>query len=433
MGCHHAKALQLNQFIRTGKTERVLNELAFFDPSKRDPTGASPFFTACMCGEHDLVEAMMNGKRGSCIDSDHMSEALWRMCGGNVDVKIVSLLLDHRRWGGRFAKADYSDAKSLDTALHQLSRKSYGTRPEENVKRVYCIEILAKSGFDVRAKNVDKKTPLAVALHHQFERAAVKLIELGADLMTVTKHMKSSKIASKCWCSSSMLEKYAFQHPLFVDRLRKEFMAEFDPDMSGELDKKELLRFIAFHVKMAFKAGMNPVGDAFADDGSLEIEQIEKLLVERCPDLIQQYHALDDDNNGVFHWDELLPIIKDFYAKLWTHSRPATAGKDEYLSDEDEEKMKILLEPILSSTTKLPQVKTNDGSLRSSKYVAQTNNGSTRKPQNLKTVKTAAPIGPLPNGWKAHLDSKSGKYYYHNSDTGATVWKRPRSDIVKRD
>lgn len=124
-------------------------------------------------------------------------------------------------------------------------------------------------------------------------------------------------------------------------------MQMFDVNGDGELDRTELTAFIASHVKMAFKAGLMPTQEFF-DDGSLEISQIESLLETRCKDMLKGYFSLDKDADGTYvvlllvvdtsstlisqvallglrsySWDELLPIVQDFYTNLWNQDRPA--------------------------------------------------------------------------------------------------------------
>jgi len=114
----------------------------------------------------------------------------------------------------------------------------------------------------------------------------------------------------------------AFRYPKFIRGLRRQFMQMFDVNGDGELDREELTHFIASHVKMAFKAGLMPTQEFF-DDGSLEISQIESLLETRCKDMLKGYFAMDKDADGTYSWEELLPIVKDFYTNLWNQSRPA--------------------------------------------------------------------------------------------------------------
>ena len=87
-------------------------------------------------------------------------------------------------------------------------------------------------------ENIKSETPLDVALQTEFERGACNIIMGGGDLMHVTKFMKLSKINSENWVANSVLAKYAFKHPLYLKKIKQQFHQEFDPDGSGELDKK---------------------------------------------------------------------------------------------------------------------------------------------------------------------------------------------------
>ena len=151
-------------------------------------------------------------------------------------------------------------------------------------------------------ENIKSEIPLDVALQSEFERGACNIIMGGGDLMHVTKFMKLSKINSENWVANSVLAKYAFKHPLYLKKIKQQFHQEFDPDGSGELDKKELLRFIAFHVKIAFQNGQKPVTEFNDDDGSLEISDIMRLLETRCQSYLEQFHVLDEDQSGTFGW-----------------------------------------------------------------------------------------------------------------------------------
>ena len=137
-------------------------------------------------------------------------------------------------------------------------------------------------------ENIKSETPLDVALQTEFERGACNIIMGGGDLMHVTKFMKLSKINSENWVANSVLAKYAFKHPLYLKKIKQQFHQEFDPDGSGELDKKELLRFIAFHVKIAFQNGQKPVTEFNDDDGSLEISDIKEKITYRLSKIINR-------------------------------------------------------------------------------------------------------------------------------------------------
>lgn len=46
-----------------------------------------------------------------------------------------------------------------------------------------------------------------------------------------------------------MLARFAFSSPNFLERLKKDFMKKFDADKNGYLDQKEMIRFLAYHVR----------------------------------------------------------------------------------------------------------------------------------------------------------------------------------------
>ena len=73
-------------------------------------------------------------------------------------------------------------------------------------------------------ENVRSETSLDIALQTEFERAAVAIIQGGGDLMHVTTFMKLSKINSENWVANSMLAKFAFKHPLYLKKLKNNFI-----------------------------------------------------------------------------------------------------------------------------------------------------------------------------------------------------------------
>lgn len=49
-----------------------------------------------------------------------------------------------------------------------------------------------------------------------------------------------------------MLARFAFGSESFLERLKKDFMHKFDADKNGYLDQKEMIRFLAYHVRCFF-------------------------------------------------------------------------------------------------------------------------------------------------------------------------------------
>ena len=152
------------------------------------------------------------------------------------------------------------------------------------------------------------------------ELSPEELEGLELQLTQIQKYLKDHPHDAKNWVANSLLSKFAFKHPVFLKQMKAEFMREFDPDGSGELDKGELLNFIAFHVKMGFKNGMSPVTEFDDKNGTLDIPTIKMLLKQRCPDLIKKYENLDTDGGGTYSWNELLPISQDFYFSMYRYA-----------------------------------------------------------------------------------------------------------------
>ena len=288
-------------------------------------------------------------------------------------------------------------------------------------------------------ENVRSETSLDIALQTEFERAAVAIIHGGGDLMHVTTFMKLSKINSENWVANSILAKFAFKHPLYLKKIKEQFHTEFDPDRSGELDRKELIRFIAFHVKIAFQNGQKPVTEFNDDDGSLEVSDIVRLLETRCQSYLQQYINLDDDQSGTYGWDEIKPVIKQFYSNMWNAQRKEDDGKNEWLSAEEEKELKAKFAAIIANVRTQDSVEhktaldhRQDKAARSVKgkikSVTKSKGQRDKKYVVHKQVRTSGPVAhDLPEGWNAHTDPKSGKQYYHNPKTGVTSWKKPKA------
>ena len=101
------------------------------------------------------------------------------------------------------------------------------------------------------------------------------------------------------------------------------------------------------------------------------------------------YQMFDKDRGGSYSWDELQPIIRDFFGNLWTANRPKEVdeGGDHLLEEQDERK-------IESAAGGGPAVEAP-------------------LPPNWYAVKN-------PNATGAH-----DAVYYANSQTNETMWTRP--------
>ena len=421
----------VNRAIRRKDAESrawIMERIQDIQPEKKDSTGLSPFAQACKCGALDMAEALLKGPNGGNLQRVHFSEALWNCCKGETDCAVASMLLSADRWNGRCADPNWYDRATMSTALHCLAKKRNGLRGRHIAEKVHTVALLSRAGAKFDKKNNHQLTPLDVAMETEFERIGIAMVKGGAPLVQVQTYIKDHPHNAKNWCANSLLSKFAFKHPIFLKQMKSQFMKEFDPDGSGELDKKELLHFIAFHVKIGFQQGMAPVTEF--DGTDLDLPTIELLLKERCPDLVKKYESLDKDGDGTYTWDELLPISQDFYSKLWSKGRPENAGKDEYATAKDEGEVETKCLPLIKKQLIVKPDESGAAKARggkNSKYaVTQVSHTVMAKPKGKEDL-------PLPEGWKEVKDPKSGKTYYYHKDTKKTSWKRPRLEVEEEE
>ncbi len=410
MGCFGSalskEASETNRMIARGG-----ENIPFEKCNEKDGRGICPFVQACSYGRLGLAKSMLESTSAIRLTSDDFTQALVQCCRNITNAGILNVLLTPDIHG-RVANPNYADKNSEDTPLHFLARKRQSLKPRVLAERCYAMRLICRAGGDLKKENADKRTPLEVALHTYFERGAITLIKGGASLLQVQRYIKESPYNADNWVALSMLAKFAFSHPTFLKNLKRDFMREFDPDGSGELDRNELLTFIAFHVQMGFKAGLCPVSE-FKDDGQLDIPTIKKLLKERCKGLLDKYHSLDKDGDGTFSWDELLPITRDFYQKLWAQGKPENAGSDEFCTIPDEQQMEAEYSPLIEGMV-IPSIKSKQTPKASS--AASSHRITVARPTQTQ----------LPDGWKELTDPKTGKKYYHNKELKKTTWTRPK-------
>ena len=404
----------------------IFENLDSIMPRKKNIQGMSPFLTACKSGATKIVEALLKGPHTMTLTPQDFSEGLWHACSGNhTKTDLCKLLLSPTSWDGRCADPNYIDRQTFSTPLHLCARKRSALTGIQVAERCHTVSLLCKAGAKFDAFNADQKTPLEMGIFTAFERGAAALVQGGAPLTQVQQYLKDHPHDNTNWVANSLLSKFAFKHPIFLKQMKEQFMQEFDPDGSGELDRSELLHFIAFHVKMGFKNGMSPVTEFDDKTGDLDIPTIKILLKKRCPDLIAKYESLDTDGDGTYTWTELLPISQDFYSKLWNKDRPKNAGKDEYGTATDEEDLKTRYLPMISSQLRVDGIATklnggngNANGTKGSKYVAPVvGKVAMAKPSKASTA--------LKEGWVEHKDKKTGKSYYYHAELKETTWKRP--------
>lgn len=57
--------------------------------------------------------------------------------------------------------------------------------------------------------------------------------------------------------------------------------------------------------------------------------------------------------------------------------------------------------------------------------VESTSSSSTTAAATTTSSSASASASSLPEPWRQYYDDKTGKYYYHNEETGVTQWERP--------
>ena len=183
---------------------------------------------------------------------------------------------------------------------------------------------------------------------------------------------------------------------------------------------------------------------AFFDDGSLEVDQIEKLIKERANDLLANHKRRTDRNHdGQYGWDELFPLVQDFYANMWNSERPKDAGLDEEYHGEDADirlEQEAARPPSKKEEKPLPEgwvavadPNTLDKQGNPRKYYHHAATGTTTwKRSDCFKDPGAKPEAdkPLPQPWSEVEDKTSGRKYYYNNETRATTWSR--TDCFKK-
>ena len=423
-GSKKMNTMQAIRAIRRGEdgVQAIMDNIADIQPQKKNPLGMSPFLTACKSGRTKVVKAFLEGPNSTLLTNKDFSEGLWQSCSGNhLSTELCSMLMTPAKWNGRTADPNHYDRETMCTPLHLCLKKRTAWDTTQMAERAHTISLLCKSGAKFDMFNTNQKTALEMGIYSEFERGCVALIKGGSPLLQVQTYLKDHPHDKHNWVANSLLSKFAFKHPLFVKQMKEQFMQEFDPDGSGELDKGELLHFIAFHVKMGFKNGMSPVTEFDDKDGNLDIPTIKILLKNRCPDLIKKYESLDTDGGGTYSWNELVPISQDFYSKLWNKDRPETAGKDEYANPVIETELKNKYDNMIKEQIRVDTIAEKGKTQRSgkgSKYAAPV-------VSKTKMAKPSKDSQPLKDGWKEHKDKKTGKSYYYHAETKQTTWKRP--------
>lgn len=343
--------------------------------------GRIPFALAAKLGKARFVKQMFaRDEDRQYLYGMYLDGALLSSCEGQTDSELVALLLSE---GARVNAVDGGDNTALMHAAKKSDDKIVWTQRLESLKPL----VDAKADMDVL--NVDEESAIMLACETMNLKGALRLAAYGADIRHVEKSFKRMTKMKTNWVPGSVLAKFAFEDPKFMTRLKKDFYKRFDKDNNGYLDQPEMTRFIAYHVKMQFKAGLLPTV-AFSDDsGRLGVDQVEQLLKERCKDLLRSYLTMDRDLDGKWEWAEILYVVKDFYTNLWTQNKPAVIEDDRLEGTAEGAAMDAVEKGIVGS---------------------------------------ADEEGQLPANWYAVEDKNTGKIYYANSVTQETTWERPKDN-----
>ena len=442
-----ADAFKFIQDMKQGNDEAFMAVLSDIHPGKKDKSGRVPWIEACKLNKLLVVKCFW-AEQADKIDQRMKDEGLVAACGGATNHRVVRFLIDDVGASVTFK------GEGLCTPLHACCRKSKGglapdTTPQILAHRRVAAQMLITKGAEFEAQDVDKKTPLLTCCFYKNEKMAMIIAERGGRIAALQEWMNKADVNAKNWVAGAIMSKYAWKSDSeFKDELKKKFFEEFDKDGNGELDEKEFTHFIAFNMKLAFKRGFIPT-KAFVEDGSLEVDQIEKLLEERAADLLANHKRRTDRNgDGSYGWDELFPLVQDFYANIWNSERPKDAGNDEEYHGEDADLRmeqeaarppqsgKGEAEEALPADWKEvvdPRTLDKDGKPRSYYFNAKTKATTWKRSDCFKDAGAAAaapePEKPLPKPWSAVEDKKSGRTYFYNAKTKATTWKR--SDCFK--
>lgn len=172
--------------------------------------------------------------------------------------------------------------------------------------------------------------------------------------------------------------------------------------------------------------------------------------------MLKGYFALDKDHDGTYSWEELLPIVQDFYTNLWTAGRPkvlrlggahdcslrdyapALTLTHHWLCHQDAENVDDIdygadggggAAGAGAGATVDYGTGTVDYGAGTANYTSSTvNYGAGTKYMGSSTdlgPSAAEAITDLPHPWRAVDDPTTGAVYFYHPDTGETTWDRP--------
>lgn len=380
-----SKAFNFNDLVRRHadvEAEATIDKLpvkVFITESKQ--ASLAPIFFAAKMGKVNLVRKMLAKDTKRIIDDVYSFKALYKNCEDQTNLEIVQMLHKHG--------ADIRDDYMGQTPMHACARiPRQAGRVQKDIWRerhkVLIYLAMEKADFEAGSKRKPAEdTPLVVACQELNEKGALILAKKGANIKPAmvwfNKMRKRNPNFKGDWVAGKVMGEYAFDDPQYVASIKKMFMRSFDKDSSGSLSRDEVTQFFAALVQKQFAAGLAPTA-AFTDDGSLTVPQIRKLLEQRCPHELEAWLKFDKDKDGEYDWEEVLPLVKDYYGHIWSANRPAA---DKIETDRD-------ASSIAASASGTPSAAVS-----------------------------------LPPGWIAVLDPASGKTYYANKETQASSWVVP--------
>jgi hypothetical protein len=377
MGNTPAKAKMLCSAITHNDTEKVMKMVRGSGAlcAVKAPDRRIPLLYACALGNLHIVKHMLDVDRPKKkIPNSILSLGLVENCVGRTNVIIVKALIASGADvnAGKFYKGSDTPAIGLCRADHNLMG------PSEMSEKRKAFVVLVGQKANLEITNADKMTPLIMACKTLNEPMAHLVAGSGGKLIELHIWMQSKPAHAQNWVAGSVLNKFAWKDPAFVRLIKMQLFSLVDHDNSGHVDRDEAIELIAMTVKFAFKAGLCPT-TAFDDDGSLDVSDVKRLLKEREPQMIERWlGSIDKDGDGDYTWEELLPLVKDFYHNLWTSYRPSAAE------------------------------------------MAKLSNSAASG----RAAAAAATVAPLPEGWQ-EVKMEDGRVYFANPATGASAWERP--------
>lgn len=393
-----ARIYDANEAIRVNNTgPRSQELLASVNVTAKGRDGRIPFVQACKYGRQRMIEFMIKHDRKQRISAEFVDAGLLQCCGGDTTRNLVFILVEVSG-----ANVNAQDVFG-NTPLINLAKKNAMTSRFTLGQRLETAVYILEKGARINHKNREGLSPITVAVRDQNERMALLLAEKGADIMLVYNYMSTVKGQSRNWVGGSVLSKYAFNYPRFVDDIKQWFWDSFGDAPRGDesLNEYQLKVFVGRMLKEAYRAGLMPKA-AFFSDGAMAEADVEDIIERRARDMLHGYLSSRKKKINKFFWAELLPIVRSFYMSLWNQERPADADADLELETTAED---------TEGKAAKERVDYGYGTLAEAALTPETGSAMVQS--------------TLPADWTAVVDPASGQVYYVNIITKATSWQPP--------